>query len=146
MIDVGWPFHVLPAAKEPKTGMGCQLSLMRALIRRTGVYVWHTTVCMVVLASVLGIVWGVCYALSVHHRRQAERALEQLAALQPGATSFPAVQRIARDSGGKQTCTEELCRHDFGNASRVSVVIWKRNTPATPRDSWNSARAILRLA
>jgi hypothetical protein len=86
---------------------------MRAFIRRAGVYVWHTMVCMAALALVLGVFWAFSYVLSVHHRRQAEDMLQQLAVLQPGATDFYTVQRIARDSGGTEHCTEELCRYDF---------------------------------
>jgi hypothetical protein len=65
------------------------------------------------------------------------------------------VRQIAKDSGGKEYCTEDLCRYDFDNTSqfgdswpqrvfgrtewdyfglrpwRASVVIWKRNTEPT---------------
>ena len=98
----------------------CQLSLMRGFIRRLGVYVWHTTVCMAVLGLVLSMFWAVSYALSVHHRRQAEQMLRQLGALEPGATSFRTVRRIAKDSGGKEYCTEESCRYDFDNSFNFS--------------------------
>lgn len=123
---------------------------MRVSIRRAGVYVWHTLVCMTALALVLSVFWGVCYVLSVRHRRHAEQMLQQLAALPPGATDFRRFQQIARDAGGREYCNEQLCRYDFDDsfmfaASRlprvltrtewdhfglrpwtVSVVIWKR--------------------
>ena len=86
---------------------------MRAFLRRAGVYVWHTIACMAAFALVLSLFWTVSYVLSLHHRRQAERMLQQLADLQPGATDFRTVQRIARESGGREYCTEELCRYDF---------------------------------
>lgn len=86
---------------------------MKALIRRAGVYVWHTMVCMTALALVLSVFWGVFYVLSVHHRRQAERMLRQLSTLPPGATDFSSIQRIAKDSGGREYCNEQLCRYDF---------------------------------
>lgn len=86
---------------------------MRAFLRRTGVYVWHTIVCLAAFALVLSLFWTVAYVLSVHQRRKAERMLQQLAALQPGATDFRSVQRIAKESGGREYCTEELCRYDF---------------------------------
>jgi hypothetical protein len=92
------------------------LSLMRIFIRRSGVYVWHTIVCMAVLALALSMFWAVSYALSVHHRRQAERMLQQLAALQPGASLFRTAQKIAKDSGGREYCTEQLCRYDFNDS------------------------------
>jgi hypothetical protein len=92
------------------------LSLVKTFICRAGVYVWHTIVCVAVLGLLLSVFWAVSYSLSVHHRRQAERMLRQLAALQPGATDYRTVQRIARDSGGKEYCTDEFCRYDFDNS------------------------------
>ena len=89
---------------------------MKTFICRAGVYVWHTIVCVAVLGLLLSVFWAVSYSLSVHHRREAERMLRQLAALQPGATDYRTVQRIARDSGGKEYCTDEFCRYDFDNS------------------------------
>jgi hypothetical protein len=91
------------------------LSLMRAFIRRASVYVRHTIVCVALFGLLLSMFWTVSYSMSVYHRRQAERMLRQLAALQPGATDYRTVQRIARDSGGKEYCTNEFCRYDFDN-------------------------------
>jgi hypothetical protein len=70
---------------------------------------------MAALALVLSVFWAISYVLSIHHRRQAEQMLQQLSALQPGATDFHTVQRIAKGSGGREYCTDELCRYDFDN-------------------------------
>jgi len=89
---------------------------MRPFIGRARVYVWHTVVCIAVLALILAAVWAVSYALSVHHRHHAERLLQQLAALQPGAASLLAAQQIAKDSSGRKHCTGDLCSYDFENS------------------------------
>ena len=73
-------------------------------------------VCMAVLGLILSAFWAVSYTLSVHQRRQAVRLLQQLAALQPGATGFRTVQQIARDSGGREHCTGDSCSYDFENS------------------------------
>jgi len=86
---------------------------MRALIRRAGVYVWHTLVCLSALAFVLSLFWSISYILSIRQRRQAEQMLHQLAALPLGTTDFSTIQRIARNSGGREDCTVEPCRYDF---------------------------------
>jgi hypothetical protein len=93
---------------------------MRVLIRRIGVYVRHAAVFVAVIVLVLSMFWAVSYALSVHRRREAERVMQQLAALKPGATCLPALRRIAKDHGGKEHCTEEWCRYDFDNTSNFS--------------------------
>jgi len=95
------------------------LSLTMAFIRKIGVYVWHTIVCMVALALALSVFWAVSYVLSVHHRRQAEQLLQQLAALQPGATGYTA-QQIAHDFGGRQHCIGEFCSYDFDKSFAVT--------------------------
>ena len=89
---------------------------MRTLIRRAGIYVWHTIVCVAVLGLILSMFWAVSYGLSVHHRRRAERLLQQLAALQPGATGFRMVRQIAQESGGRERCTADSCTYDFDNS------------------------------
>jgi hypothetical protein len=95
--------------------MRCQLSLMKGLIRRAGVYVWHTIVCMAVFALLVSVFWAVSYGISVHHRRQAERLLQRLTSLQPGTTGLRMVRQIAQESGGKEHCTGDLCSYDFDN-------------------------------
>jgi len=88
---------------------------MRAFSRKVGTYVWHAAVCGAVLALVISAFWAVSYSVSVHHRRKAERLLQQLAALPPGA-DFPTVQRIARVHGGVERCVGDLCSFDFDNS------------------------------
>lgn len=63
------------------------MSLVRSFVRRAGVYVWHTLVCAAVLVVAVSVFWAGAYSLSVHSRRQAERMLQQLAAVQPGVAS-----------------------------------------------------------
>jgi hypothetical protein len=92
---------------------------MRAIVCRVGVYVWHTTVCMAALALALGVFWGTSYALSVHDRRQAERLLQQLVALQTRTPGYRTAQQIARDFGGKEHCISEVCAYDFDNGVAV---------------------------
>src|SRR6266567_1477491 len=89
---------------------------MRAFIRRAGVYVWHTTVGIAMVMLILGVFWTVSYSLSVHQRREAERLLRQLAALQPGAGGSIGVEQVAKDFGGKRHCSGELCSYDFENS------------------------------
>lgn len=86
---------------------------MRASIRTVGRYVWHTMVCVTALTLVLSLFWSVSYLLSIHHRRQAERMVRQLAALPPGSIDFHQTQRIGKASGARENCTEELCSYDF---------------------------------
>jgi hypothetical protein len=86
---------------------------MMTFIRRAGVYVWHTIVCVAVVALILSALWAVSYVLSVHHRRQAERMLQELADLQPGATNFRTARQIAHDFGGSEHCVGDLCSYDF---------------------------------
>jgi hypothetical protein len=92
---------------------------MRAFIGRAGIYVWHTIVSVAVAGLILSVFWTVSYTLSVHHRRQAERLLQQLAALQPGVTGFRTAQKIARDLGGSEQCSGDSCRYDFDNSFAV---------------------------
>jgi hypothetical protein len=92
---------------------------MRAFIRSAGIYVWHTIVSVAAAGLILSIFWAVSYTLSVHHRRQAERLLQQLAALQPGVTGFRTAQKIARDFGGSEQCAGDSCRYDFDNSFAV---------------------------
>jgi len=99
-------------------------AMMRAFIRNAGVYVWHTMVCVTALALVLTLFWGVSYVMSVRHRRQAERMLQQLAALPPGATDFSTIQRIPKDSGGREYCTEELCNYVFDGSGFLFPASW----------------------
>jgi len=102
--------------QEPETNRRCQFSLMRAFIRRAGVYVWHTIVCVAVVGLILSVFWAVSYALSVHHRRQAERLLQELAALRPRVTGFRTAQQIAHDFGGSEVCISDLCSYDFDDS------------------------------
>ncbi len=88
---------------------------MKAFIRRSGVYLAHTIVCISVVALILAVFWTVSYDLSVHHRRQAEQLVRHLAALPPGTAGSTAVQQIAKDFRGRQHCAGELCSYDFEN-------------------------------
>jgi|SRR5271155_5656415 hypothetical protein len=111
-------------------GTRCQLSLMSAFIRRAGVYVWHMMVCIAAFAAVVSIFWAGAYALSVHSRRQAERMLQQLAAVQPGATSSTKSQAVIEGSGGRKHCTADLCSYDFDDSfmfadSGLKRVFWR---------------------
>lgn len=85
-------------------------------IRKVGTYVWHAAICIAVLTLAIVVFWAVSYIVSVHHRRKAERLLQQLAELQPGTTDVHMVQRIARESGGRAHCTGDLCSYDFENS------------------------------
>jgi len=86
---------------------------MGPFIRRAGVYVWHAIVCIAVLGLVLMVFWAASYAISVHHRDQAELLLQQLARLHPGASDFSAVQQISMDFGGAPHCASDVCSYDF---------------------------------
>jgi len=86
---------------------------MKAFMRRVGIYVWHMIVCVTLIALALSLFWAASYAVSVHHRRQAERLLQQLEAMQPGALSFSVARRIAHDFGAKENCIGESCNYDF---------------------------------
>ena len=92
---------------------------MKTLIRRAGIYVWHAIVCMTVLTLVLSVFWAISYGLSVHRRRQAQRMLQQLAALQQGATGVRAAQQMAHDFRGREHCVGDLCSYDFDNSFAV---------------------------
>ena len=86
---------------------------MGPFIRRAGVYVWHAIVCIAVLGLLLMVFWAASYAISVHHRRQAELLLQQLALLHPGASDFSAVQQISKEFGGAPHCASDVCSYDF---------------------------------
>jgi hypothetical protein len=87
--------------------------LMKAFIRRIGVYGWHTTICVAVLASLLTVLWAVSYSISVHQRRQAERLLQQVAGLQSGTPNLSTLHQITREPGVKEHCTPDSCSYDF---------------------------------
>jgi hypothetical protein len=89
---------------------------MKAFLRRAGIYIWHTVVCMTVFALLLGLYWCVAYSVSVHHRHRAEQMLQQLAAMDLATQNPAAVKRIARDLGAKESCFEEICNYEFGNS------------------------------
>jgi hypothetical protein len=88
---------------------------------------------MAVLALVLSLFWAVSYALSVHQRRQAERLLEQLYALQPGAKEIRTPHQIAREFGGGEHCADDLCNYDFDFGSFI-YSSWLR---ALRRTEWD---------
>lgn len=90
------------------------MSLMD-FVRKASTYIWHTMVCLAVVALLLGLYWSVAYSVSVYHRRRAEQMLRQLAALQPGIKNSRSAQQIAKDLGGKESCFDEICRYDFDN-------------------------------
>jgi hypothetical protein len=81
--------------------------------RGAGVYFSHTIACLSALGLILGVFSAVFYALSVHHRREAEHLLRQIAALRPGVTDLRTVKRIAREAGGEEHCAGDLCSYDF---------------------------------
>jgi hypothetical protein len=89
---------------------------MRAFLRRAGVYLWHTIICVAIVGLIISAFWAVSSALSVHHRRQAERLLQQLATLQPGVTDFRRAQQIAQDFRGSERCISDSCSYDFDNS------------------------------
>jgi hypothetical protein len=84
-------------------------------VRKAGIYIWHTMVCLAVLALLLGLYWSVAYSVSMYRRRRAEQMLQQLAALKPGIKNPRSAQQIAKDLGGKESCFEEACSYDFDN-------------------------------
>lgn len=86
---------------------------MLSFFRKAGIYIWYSVVCLSVFAVLLGLYWSAAYSFSVRHRRQAERMLEQLAALQPGSKNPRSAQQIAKDFGGKGSCFPEICTYDF---------------------------------
>lgn len=98
---------------EHLLGQRCHMLLMRTFIRRIGLYGWHTTICVAVLASLLTLLWAVSYSISVHQRRQAERLLEQVAGLQSGTPNPSTLRQIAQHSGVKEHCTPDSCSYDF---------------------------------
>jgi hypothetical protein len=91
------------------------LLLMRTLIRRAGLYAWHTIVVLSGLMLILSVFWVVSYGVSVHQRREAERLLQQLADLRPGVTGSGSVPRIAKEFHARNRCTGDLCDYDFEN-------------------------------
>jgi hypothetical protein len=85
------------------------------IVRKVGIYIWHTIVVLAVFALLLGLYWSGANSLSVYRRSRAKQMLQQLAALQPGIKNPRSAQQIAKDFGGKESCSDEICRYDFDN-------------------------------
>jgi hypothetical protein len=122
---------------------------MRSFVRRAGVYVWHTRVCAAVLVVAVSVFWAGAYSLSVHSRRQAERMLQQLAAVQPGAASSITSQEIIESSGGRKHSTADLCSYDFDDSfmfadSGLKRVFWRTEWDYFGLRPWRVTGFILR--
>ena len=93
---------------------------MRTFFRRAAIYAGHTLIGIFVLVLILAVCWAFSYTVSAYHRRQAERLLQQLAALQPAGATQEKVKQIARDFGGKEDCADNLCSYDFADSFAFS--------------------------
>jgi hypothetical protein len=86
---------------------------MSELVRKVAIYIWHTAVCLAVLACALTIFWGFSYARSVHQRRHAEQLLLALRTIQVGAGGYEKMQQVAKEFGGARHCSGDSCNYDF---------------------------------
>jgi hypothetical protein len=86
---------------------------MRTFLRRAGIYILHTVVCITVFALLLGLYWSVAYSISVHRRNRAEQMLRRLAAMDLATLNPAEVKQIAKQLGAKESCSEEICNYEF---------------------------------
>ena len=100
-------------------------------MRRAGVYLWHSVVCLATLALVLAAFWAVSFARSVYQVRDAERLLSELRSVPVGAAGFARVQQLANNFGAVKHCSNDSCRYNFENGfgyTDTGVMVMLRRT------------------
>lgn len=86
---------------------------MRRFFLTIGVYIWHGSICFIVLVVLLALLWAALYGLSVHRRLQAERLIRRVAALNFANPDNSALQRLKKEMGVAPRCTGDLCSYEL---------------------------------
>ena len=107
---------------------------MRRLMRRVGVYVWHTTACIAIVAIILTFLWATLYAVSVHRRRNAKRLLQRVAALTPKESDASVLRQFSNDFGGEPRCDRDMCTYEISEAFALGL---SGRSPLLRRTEWD---------
>ena len=124
--------------------------MMQAFICKSGSYLWHSIVCLAVLAWIVTALWAFSYSLSIHRRRQAERLLHELQALEPGSKGATRAQHLAKEFHATEHCTGDTCFYDFETGfgytpSGMTVMLKRTEWDSVGLRPWRvSARVELR--